>query len=247
MLKWVNRTKKETKSDGRLFHDGHRSLIAGGKGKTLMAIINHGGLVIGAYEPFMKDPGKVFKDLQCLKDNGGMERFANNKCTQSKRGPIALGPFGADCKKNKEMLKEHAPSLFKFVEHVEEAYKGTGKRLTGLWWTYYRKDVGKTEVVCVPLGTMKPHRDQLSNASDRVIATFGANPSSGKHKRMSFHYKGDKSSKVWIKVFHGMFVCLSEEASGYRKFGFANTHVLHGVECAENTWTLTMEFTPIKK
>eukprot|EP00985_Skeletonema_marinoi_P027314 scaffold22234_cov73-Skeletonema_marinoi.AAC.1 len=242
LSKWlVKKAAAFNINEGDLFHDGHASLYNEGKKKTYQTLINLGVLVIGVHQPSMNDPAKVFKDLENLRDNGGMCYFANNASKHARRGPIVCGP-PLDPVDGLTMLRQHAPSLCDFVEHVAAAYNKTGKRLSGLWWTYYRKDVKRYETIWVPLGMMKPHCDRLGGSTDRVIGTFGCNPN-GKQKLMSFQNGNDKDTKVRIKISHGMFVCLSEESSGHRVFKHNNEKVKHGVENAEGTWTVTMEFT----
>eukprot|EP00986_Skeletonema_menzelii_P002001 scaffold553_cov97-Skeletonema_menzelii.AAC.1 len=80
---------------------------------------------------------------------------------------------------------------------------------------------------------MKSHGDKFSGGvTDRVVATLCNNPA-GKQKRMSFEYRGKDMSKVWMKVYHGMFVCLSTKSSGFHMFG--KKTVIHGVDNAEGT------------
>lgn len=167
--------------------------------------------------------------------------FINSGSKNARRGPCATGPAGYDFDSNMELLSNHAPKLYKFIKQVEEAYNKTGKVLNGFWWTYYRSETEKMEVVWVPVGTMKPHCDKFRKiVTDRVIATVGCN-TKGKQKRMSFEYSGVKNSKVWINIHHGMFVCLSEESSGHKLFNKKH-RVKHGVADAEGTYTFTMEF-----
>mmetsp|Transcript_22590 Transcript_22590/g.34228 ORF Transcript_22590/g.34228 Transcript_22590/m.34228 type:complete len:191 (-) Transcript_22590:98-670(-) len=186
----------------------------------------------------MVNPKIIHDELERLIKNEGVCNFANNGI-YAMRGPIALGPPSYFLQYNKDMLLDYAPTLNKFVHFIEEAYENTGKVLTGLWWTYYRSETEPGELVVVELGVMKPHRDKLSGATDRVIATLGCN-TNGKQKRMSFGYQKKPKSKVWIDIHHGMYICLSKESSGHDKFN--GKYVQHGVEGAEGTWTITMEF-----
>ena len=235
-------------NDGDNFHDGHASLYNEGNKKTYQTLINLGVLVIGAHQPSMDNPEKVFKDLKALTNNGGMCYMANVDRKAARRSPIACGP-PLKTDEGLSMLKNHAHSLYEYVQHVAEAYKKVGKQLSGLWWTYYRKDVKRSETIWIPLGMMKPHCDKLGGSTDRVVATFGCNPN-GKQKRMSFQYGRvngrDKASKVWVNIHHGMFVCLSKESSGHQEFSYNDKKVKHGVDNAEGTWTVSMEFCLIK-
>mmetsp|Transcript_29602 Transcript_29602/g.45807 ORF Transcript_29602/g.45807 Transcript_29602/m.45807 type:complete len:248 (+) Transcript_29602:39-782(+) len=217
--------KKEGGADGR---------------KTLNKLIDSHQLVIGAYPDFMVDPNKIHKELTDLIDNEGVCNFANNQSIYAQRSAVAFGPPSYFYKYNKNMLADHAPTLNQFVTFIEEAYEKTGKVLTGLWWTFYRSETEPGELVVVDLGVMKPHRDKLPGAiTDRFIATLGCN-TNGKQKRMSFGYQKKPKSKVWIDIHHGMYICLSKESSGHDKFN--GKYVQHGVEGAEGTWTITMEF-----
>lgn len=229
------------------FHEGHANLYHRGKKSTFKELINSDTLVIGAHEPSMVDPDKVFKDLETLRDNGGMCYFGNVGTKGARRGPTACG-LPLDLPEALEKLKKDAPSLSEFVEDIATAYKDKGgKSLRGLWWTYYRKDLKKSETIWVPIGMMKPHCDRLGGSTDRVIGTFGFNQKEGKQKLMSFQYGNDEGTKVWIKITHGMFVCLSEESSGHKVFSYNNKKVKHGVKNAEGTWTVTLEFGPNKR
>mmetsp|Transcript_12130 Transcript_12130/g.18185 ORF Transcript_12130/g.18185 Transcript_12130/m.18185 type:complete len:249 (+) Transcript_12130:48-794(+) len=241
LSKWLVKKKIAFKiNEGDLFHDGHASLYNEGMKKTYQTLINLGVLVIGAHQPSMDNPEEVFKDLENLTKNGGMCYMANANRKAAMRSPVACGP-PLKTDEGLCMLRNHAPSLYAYVEHVAEAYKKVGKQLSGLWWTYYRKDVKRSETIWIPLGMMKPHCDRLGGSTDRVVATFGCNPN-GKQKRMSFQYGRDNASTVWVNIHHGMFVCLSKESSGHQKFSFNDKKVKHGVDNAEGTWTVTMEF-----
>ena len=213
--------------------------------KTLKKLIDSKELVIGAFDEFIDDPNQIRVELQRLIENEGVCTFANNKCFSGNRGPVAFGPPGIYLGQNKAMLAEHAPTLNNYVRFIESAYEDTGKVLTGLWWTYYRSETDPGEIFFVDLGKMKPHRDKLGGATDRVIATLGCCSTKGKQKRMSFGYSREPNSKVWIDIHHGMYVCLSKKSSGHNKFN--GKYVQHGVDGAEGTWTITMEFSLKKR
>jgi hypothetical protein len=238
---------------GRFYNDGYHSIIAEGNESTLYEMVESPELIIGVYQPFLKDPNKPLNELQRLIDEGHLHKFHNVDVRSARRGPIACGPHGSHYKANRDILKKHCPALTAFVDYIAAAYAKEGKKLTGLWWTYYRAETGVREVVWVPCGVMKPHQDNFGSknkglvedtdlrvgVTDRVIGTLGKN-CNGKQKKMSFHYQKDKKSKVWVNIYHGMFVCLSEKSSGYQPFN--NDFVEHGVEDAEGTWTVTLEF-----
>mmetsp|Transcript_25039 Transcript_25039/g.42559 ORF Transcript_25039/g.42559 Transcript_25039/m.42559 type:complete len:247 (+) Transcript_25039:77-817(+) len=239
---FATKKKKEPKSSG--LNAALEFLVrkeggADGK-KTLKKLIDSHQLVIGAHPEFMENPGKIHKELKELIENEGIWNFANNKSLCARRGAVAFGPPGYHYKANKTLLEKRAPTLNNFVQFIESAYDETGKKLTGLWWTYYRSETDVGDVVFVDLGSMKPHRDNLGGATDRVIATLGECHTKGKQKRMSFGYVRKPKSKVWIDIHHGMYICLSKESSGNSKFD--GKYVQHGVENAEGTWTITMEF-----
>mmetsp|Transcript_4187 Transcript_4187/g.8754 ORF Transcript_4187/g.8754 Transcript_4187/m.8754 type:complete len:248 (-) Transcript_4187:33-776(-) len=239
MFKTKKKKKKEKKSSG--LHAAHEFLVSkeGGE-KTLKELIGSDQLVIGAYPEIMNNPDMIRNELNALIKNEGIWNFANNQSLSSRRGAVAFGPPSYLIASNMAMLEEHAPTLNRFVKFIEVAYDKTDKVLTGLWWTYYRSETDLDDVVVVKCGVMKPHRDRITGKiTDRVIATLGCNTKGGQ-KRMSFEYSGKPKSKVWIDIHHGMFICLSKESSGNDKFN--DKYVKHGVEGAEGTWTITMEF-----
>ncbi len=237
------KSKKDKKKEKTRLSDALEFLVkkkGGADGeKTLKKLTDSNELVIGAYPAFMKNPNVINNELSALIENEALWRFANNQSRHSKRGPIAIGPPAFYHKGNKTILANHAPTLHQFVEYIEKAYEKTGKELTGLWWTFYRSDTDPGDVNFVKCGVMNPHRDRLGKATDRVIATLGCN-TKGKQKRMSFEHQKKAKSKVWIDIHHGMYVCLSRQSSGNDKFN--GKYVEHGIENAEGTWTITMEF-----
>ena len=229
---------KEAKEE--LYSAAHERLVDEGNKGTFKKLINEGELVVGVHEESVFRHADVVDQLNNLVTSGNIWYFANNRRKFARRSPIACGPNSRPAERNLKILKNQAPTLYSLVNHVAGAYAETGKTLAGVWWTYYRKETGVSETVWIPLGKMKPHGDVFAGGvTDRVVATLGSNPNGGQ-KRMSFEYKGVKDSKVWMKVHHGMFVCLSAKSSGFRKFG--KKTVIHGVDGAEGTWTLTLEF-----
>jgi hypothetical protein len=227
---------------GPHFNAGHCRLYFSGNGETFSTLVNSNHLVIGSSDI---NPEVIRKEIDGLRRNKHFSHFTNSDGKKgARRGPCATGPPGYEWKSNMEILSNEAPNLHKFIKHVEEEYRKTGKVLTGFWWTYYRSETEKMEVIWVPLGTMKAHCDKFGKViTDRVILTVGCN-TKGKQKRMSFEYSGVKNSKVWINIHHGMYVCLSEESSGSKLFRlFRKTYrVKHGVTDADGTYTFTMQF-----
>lgn len=228
---------------GKRFHDGYARLFSSGNGETFSTLVNSGHLVIGDIRIFLtkEDNEEIGKEIDNLRKNKHFSHFINSGKKGAQRAPCATGPPGYEKDSNMEILSKHAPKLYKFIKQVEAEYNKTGKVLTGVWWSYYRAETEKMEVIWVPLGTMKPHFDRLGKAgTDRVITTIGCN-TKGKQKRMSFEYNRVKNSKVWINIHHGMFVCLNSESSGHKLFNKQH-RVKHGVADADGTYTITMQF-----
>lgn len=234
-------------------------------------LVESGEVVVGIDEGLVNNRAEVFKELQTIVEKKQMYVFQNNK-GRSQRAPIANSRLGnANCYVHEKFLSDHCPNLHNYVQRVKKAYQKSKKTLSALWWTYYRDEVGRTEVVWVKLGKMNPHPDKLGGkfycsfrtilyikkltsharlildpflkigATDRVIASLGVNTKGGQ-KRMSFHLKKKKDEKAWLDIYHGMFICLSQQGSGSKMNQQEKDFVWHGIEGAQGTWTVTMEF-----